>query len=89
VDWPVRELVISSQESNSGEVVVSVRDSGPGLGPHGSELIFAPFFSTKSGGLGLGFPISRRIVEAHGGRLWATQNEGRGATFHFTVVTSG
>ncbi|MCU1262066.1 MAG: domain S-box [Bryobacterales bacterium] len=87
LDWPVRELVVRSRSSSSGVVVVSVRDSGPGLGPHGSDLIFDPFFSTKADGLGLGLSISRTIVEAHGGRLWATQNESRGATFHFTVAT--
>lgn len=86
-DWPVRELVIRSRKSSPGVVVVSVRDSGPGWGPNDSELIYDHFFSTKANGLGLGLSISRTIVEAHGGGLWATQNESRGATFHFTVVT--
>jgi PAS domain S-box-containing protein len=85
VDWPVRELVIRSQESKPGEVLVTLRDSGAGLGPHDPERIFDSFFSTKPGGLGLGLSISRTIVEAHGGRLWATQNSDRGATFHFNL----
>ena len=82
VDWPVRELVIRSQESKRGEVLVTVRDSGTGLGLHDPERIFDSFFSTKPGGLGLGLSISRTIVEAHGGRLWAAQNNDTGATFH-------
>jgi PAS domain S-box-containing protein len=86
-DSPVRELVIGSRQGNPGEVVVWVRDSGTGFGPLDPERIFDPFFSTKEGGLGLGLSISRSIVEAHGGRLWATQNEGQGATFHFAVAT--
>jgi PAS domain S-box-containing protein len=85
VGWPVRELVIRSQESKPGEVMVTVRDSGTGLGPHDAERIFNSFFSTKSGGLGLGLSISRTIIEAHGGRLWAMQNSDRGATFQFVL----
>jgi PAS domain S-box-containing protein len=85
VDWPVRELVIGSQESKPGQVMVTLRDSGRGLGPHDPERIFDSFFSTKPGGLGLGLSISRTIVEAHGGRLWATQNNDMGATFSFTL----
>jgi signal transduction histidine kinase len=85
VNWPVRELVIRSQESKPGKVMVVLQDSGIGLGPHDSERIFDSFFSTKPGGLGLGLSISRTIVQAHGGRLWARQNNGRGATFHFIL----
>lgn len=84
-DWPVRELVIRSQESKPGEVMVTLRDSGTGLGPHDPERIFDSFFSTKPGGLGLGLAISRTIVDAHGGRLWATQNNDTGASFHFVL----
>jgi PAS domain S-box-containing protein len=87
VDWPVRELVITSQESKPGEVMVAVRDSGRGLGPDDSELIFDSFYSTRAGGLGLGLSISRAIIESHGGRLWATRNKDKdkGATFHFVL----
>jgi signal transduction histidine kinase len=84
-DWPVKELVISSQESKRGEVMVTLRDSGAGLGPHDPERIFDSFFSTKPGGLGLGLSISRTIVEAHGGRIWATPNSDRGTTFQFSL----
>jgi PAS domain S-box-containing protein len=85
VEWPVRELMIRSQASKPDEVMVTVRDAGTGLSPHDPERIFDSFFSTKVGGLGLGLSISRKIVEAHGGRIWATQNEDTGATFHFTL----
>jgi C4-dicarboxylate-specific signal transduction histidine kinase len=84
-DWPVRELLVRSQESKPGEVMITLRDSGPGLGLHDPERIFDSFFSTKPGGLGLGLSISRTIIEAHGGRLWATQNNDRGATFQFSL----
>jgi signal transduction histidine kinase len=66
-----------------------VRDSGTGLDPRDSERIFDAFFTTKPGGMGLGLSISRTIVEAHGGRLWATSNEGRGATFQLALPTGG
>jgi signal transduction histidine kinase len=84
-DCPVRELVIKSHNGKPGEVVVSVQDSGHGLSTTDLERIFDPFFSTKTGGLGLGLWISRTIVEAHGGRIWATQNPGTGATLQFTL----
>jgi signal transduction histidine kinase len=85
IDWPARELIIRSRKSEDGQVTVAVQDTGPGLGPHDPEQVFDPFFSTKEGGLGLGLAISRRIVEAHGGQLWATANEGCGATFQFSL----
>jgi PAS domain S-box-containing protein len=85
VDAAVRELVIRSQESKPGEVTVTVRDSGAGLDPNNAERIFDSFFSTKSEGLGLGLSISRTIVESLGGRLWATQNNHKGATFQFIL----
>ena len=85
VDWPVRELVITSRQCDADEVTVTVQDSGSGIDPLDGERLFTPFFSTKENGLGLGLWISRTIVEAHLGKLWATRNEGRGATFHFTL----
>ena len=80
-----RELLVSSGKSKSGEVVVAVRDCGAGLETKDVERIFDPFFSTKPEGMGLGLSISRTIIEAHGGTLWATQNEHKGATIQFTL----
>jgi signal transduction histidine kinase len=80
-----RELLVSSGKSGSDEVLVAVRDSGAGLDPKNVDRIFEAFFTTKPGGMGLGLSISRTIVEAHGGTLWATQNEDKGATIQFTL----
>jgi len=80
-----RELLITSRKNNSGEAVVAVRDSGAGLDPEQVGQIFEPFFTTKAEGMGLGLSISRTIVEAHGGTLWATPNEDKGATIQFTL----
>jgi signal transduction histidine kinase len=66
-------------------VSVEVRDSGPGFAPAALERVFEAFYTTKPGGLGLGLSICRSIIEAHGGRLWATRCEPRGALFQFTV----
>ena len=66
-------------------MLVTVRASGPGLASTTLERVFESFFTTKPGGLGLGLSICRSIVEAHGGRLWASANEPRGAVFQFTV----
>jgi len=80
-----RELEISSGENSAGEVVVAVRDTGQGFDPEHAERIFDPFFTTKPEGMGLGLSISRTIIEAHGGALWATANGDQGATVQFTV----
>jgi PAS domain S-box-containing protein len=79
------ELTVASQIARDGQITISVSDSGVGLPTGESDHIFAPFFSTKPQGSGMGLSISRSIVESHGGRLWATVNAGRGATFHFTL----
>jgi PAS domain S-box-containing protein len=79
-----RELVISSQSDTDG-VLVAVRDSGHGLPEPALERAFEAFYTTKSNGLGMGLSICRSIVEAHGGRLWATANVPTGAVFQFTV----
>jgi C4-dicarboxylate-specific signal transduction histidine kinase len=83
-----RELLVTSRSSQAGEAVVAVRDYGPGLVPEDEDKIFDPFFTTKPEGMGLGLSISRTIIEEHGGTLWATQNEGRGATLHFSLPAS-
>ena len=64
---------------------VSVTDAGPGLSAESVERVFDAFYTTKSNGLGMGLSISRSIIEAHGGRLWAENNLRRGATFSFTI----
>jgi two-component system sensor kinase FixL len=67
---------------------VTVKDSGPGMDAATLERIFDTFFTTRKNGMGLGLAISRSIVEAHGGKLWAESSTGSGATFHFTVSTT-
>jgi C4-dicarboxylate-specific signal transduction histidine kinase len=79
-----RELLISSRKAEPQDVLIEVRDSGPGLTPATLEHLFDAFYTTKPGGLGLGLSICQSIIEAHGGRLWATANM-PGATFEFTV----
>ena len=80
-----RELVIRTQEGEDDEVVVTLQDSGTGLDPKITEQMFDAFYTTKSEGMGMGLSISRSIVQDHGGRLWATTNEGPGAIFQFTL----
>ena len=82
-----RELVIQSQRAENEQLLVSVSDTGVGLPPQEVSQIFNAFFTTKPGGTGMGLSISRSIVESHGGRLWATVNPERGATFHLTLPT--
>jgi signal transduction histidine kinase len=84
---PAGELTICSVGEN-GQAVISVTDIGVGLPPDRAHQIFDPFFTTKPEGTGMGLTISRSIVESHGGRLWATANPDRGATFHFTLPTT-
>jgi C4-dicarboxylate-specific signal transduction histidine kinase len=80
-----RELTIKSQQVKNGQLLISVSDTGIGLPPQQAEQVFGAFFTTKAHGTGMGLPISRSIIEAHGGRLWATSDCGRGASFHFTL----
>ena len=79
------ELLISTRKAEKEGVLVAVRDSGPGLAPATLERLFESFYTTKPSGLGLGLSISRSIIEAHGGRLWASANVPHGAIFQFTV----
>jgi signal transduction histidine kinase len=81
------ELTVTSRAAEDGQLTISVSDTGIGLPAEQPERIFTAFFSTKSQGSGMGLPISRSIVESHGGRLWATANTGQGATFHVTLPT--
>ncbi len=80
-----RKLTITSSKNGNGTILVAVKDSGVGLTLEQSPLIFDPFVTTKPNGLGMGLSISRTILQTHGGKLWAEQNEGHGATFQFTL----
>jgi PAS domain S-box-containing protein len=80
-----RELTIVSGQDGPKAVRIEVRDSGTGLDPKGAERVFEAFYTTKTEGIGIGLSISRSIVEAHGGRLWARPNEPHGAVFRFSL----
>jgi PAS domain S-box-containing protein len=80
-----RELIIRSGQNETRQVVVSVVDYGAGIAAENANRLFDPFFTTKSSGMGMGLSISRSIIEAHGGRLWAAANVPFGATFQFTL----
>ena len=81
-------LTVKTGRGEGGQVLISVSDTGVGLPAGKADEIFNAFFTTKLQGSGMGLAISRSIVESHGGRLWATSNDGRGATFHFTLPTA-
>jgi PAS domain S-box-containing protein len=87
VDGP-RQLTLGTQNDSNEHLLVSVEDTGIGLPPNQAGQIFNAFFTTKEHGTGMGRRISRTIIEAHGGRLWATDNHPRGASFHFTLAVS-
>jgi PAS domain S-box-containing protein len=80
-----RRLLIQSRLSSPGELLVSVEDTGAGIDVSNADPLFAPFFTTKPLGIGMGLPICRSIIEAHGGRLWAATSEPRGAAFRFIL----
>jgi PAS domain S-box-containing protein len=80
-----RELRIRSRPHEAGTVLVTVQDNGIGLKPESLERLFEAFYTTKAEGMGIGLSISRSIIEAHGGRLWPSANDERGATFQFTL----
>jgi PAS domain S-box-containing protein len=80
-----RELLIGTGKDASSGVVVAVQDSGPGLNPESLDRLFDPFYTTKPGGMGMGLSICRSIVEAHGGRIWASRAAGLGVTVQFTL----
>jgi PAS domain S-box-containing protein len=84
VEVGVRELLISTEQDQTG-ILVAVRDSGPGIDPARLDRVFDAFYTTKSGGTGMGLSICRSIIDAHGGKLWVEANEPRGAAFQFTL----
>jgi PAS domain S-box-containing protein len=85
VEAGARELWISSKQNRTDGVLVAVRDSGPGIDAEHLARVFEAFYTTKSSGTGMGLSICRSIIDAHGGRLWASANEPRGAIFQFTL----
>ena len=85
VEAGARELSISTEQNRTDGVLVAVGDSGPGIDQEKLERVFEAFYTTKSGGTGMGLSICRSIIDAHGGRLWAEANEPRGAVFQFTL----
>jgi two-component system, LuxR family, sensor kinase FixL len=82
-----RELALTTRNLDADQVQVTVEDSGTGLDPDTMDKIFNPFYTTKPGGMGMGLSISRSILQAHGGRLWATAKDGLGTIFSFTLPT--
>jgi C4-dicarboxylate-specific signal transduction histidine kinase len=85
IDERPRDLLIRSRQTADHQVLVAVRDSGLGTDPANADRLFDAFFTTKPDGMGLGLSICRSIIEAHGGRLWASSNDGPGATFQFAL----
>ena len=85
VDDRPRDLLIATAREDPNRVRLSVRDSGVGIDPRSLEKVFDAFYTTKTTGMGIGLSISRSIIESHQGRLWASANEGPGATFSFCV----
>jgi signal transduction histidine kinase len=80
-----REIRISAKQGKTESILVAVQDSGHGIDPEHIESVFAPFYTTKSSGIGMGLSICRSIIAAHGGRLWAEPNRPCGAIFQFTL----
>ena len=80
-----RELLIRTGQAEPDGVLVAVQDAGPVLAQANLERVFEAFYTTKPGGLGMGLSICRSIIEAHGGRIWASRTAGPGATVHFTL----
>jgi len=80
-----RPLVVRTAQDDPHRVCVTVRDAGTGFPPQDADRLFDAFYTTKSDGMGIGLSVSRSIIESHGGRLWAAQNDGPGATFAFSI----
>jgi C4-dicarboxylate-specific signal transduction histidine kinase len=83
-----RTLLIKSERKDSGQVRITVEDSGTGIEPQHIDKIFGSFFTTKVEGMGMGLSICRSIIESHGGRLWASAGRSHGAVFQFTLPTN-
>src|SRR5262245_13436069 len=81
----MRVLVVRTQQYEANTILVAVQDFGVGVDAENLNQLFSPFYTTKSDGMGMGLSISRSIIEAHGGRIWATPNDGPGMTFQFTI----
>jgi signal transduction histidine kinase len=84
-----RVLCVRSEVQGGGSIIVSVADTGTGIGSQELERIFNPLFTTKSGGMGMGLSICRSIIEAHDGRLWVAPNKPEGAVFQFMLAADG
>ncbi len=85
IDDRPRQIVIRTERDEDERVQLSVRDTGVGFEPQGADRLFDAFYTTKSNGMGIGLSVSRSIIESHKGRLWATPNDGPGATFSFSI----
>jgi PAS domain S-box-containing protein len=85
VEDGTRELSISTKQGQTSDILVAVQDSGPGIDPEHLERVFAPFYTTKPSGIGMGLSICRSIIAAHGGQLWAEANRPRGTIFQFSL----
>jgi signal transduction histidine kinase len=88
VDDRPRQLVIRTERDGGDHVRLTVQDAGMGFDPQVEERLFEAFYTTKSGGMGIGLSVSRSIIESHRGRLWAASNDGPGATFSFSLPSS-
>lgn len=80
-----RQIVLKTEHEERKHARLTVRDVGVGLQPEHVERVFDAFYTTKRGGMGIGLSVSRSIIESHHGRLWASQNDGHGATFGFSI----
>jgi signal transduction histidine kinase len=84
-----RVLVVRTQRHQAEGVLVAIEDAGVGIKPENADRLFSAFYTTKPDGLGMGLSIVRSIIEAHGGRVWASPNAGPGMTFQFTLSADG
>jgi C4-dicarboxylate-specific signal transduction histidine kinase len=89
VDDRPRQLLIRTEREEGERVRLTVQDAGVGFDPQAVQRLFQPFYTTKSDGMGMGLSVSRSIIEGHQGRLWATLNDGPGATFAFSIPHAG